>query len=129
MLIFITLGSASMKLRKEGTCLSSIPPWEKPSLYHLFYRLFTFRLENQVNLMSPMEHSHHLLLLSNEFIEIVNHILLSYLFPDWGGGDVFKLAEDSWILDVTSPHQVASVLSLLAETDMQMHISASAQRG
>lgn len=47
--------------------------------------------------MSQVEHSHHLLLLSNEFIGIVNHILLSYLFPDGGGVDVFKLAEESWV--------------------------------
>lgn len=46
--------------------------------------------------MSQVEHSHHLLLLSNEFIGIVNHIPLPYLFPDWGG-DVFKLAEESWV--------------------------------
>lgn len=85
MLDFITLGSASVKPRKEGTCLSSIPPWEKPGFHHLFYRLFTSRFEDQVNLISQVEHSHHLLLLSNEFIGIVNHILLSYLFPDWGG--------------------------------------------
>lgn len=96
MLIFITLGSACMKLRKEGTCLSFIPPWEEPSLHHLFYRVFTSHFENQVNLMSQMEHAHHLHLLSNEFIGIVNHILLSYLFLDWGG-NVFKLAEESWI--------------------------------
>lgn len=96
MLVFITLGSASLKLRKEGTCLSSIPSWEKPGFHHLFYRLFTSRFENQVHLMSQVEHSHHLLLLSNEFIGIVNHILLPYLFPDWGG-DVFKLAEESWV--------------------------------
>lgn len=100
MLVFITLGSASVKLRKEGACLSSIPPWEQPSFHHLFYRLFTSRFEDQANLMSQVEHSHHLLLLSNEFIGIVNHILLSYLFPDrvGRGGDVFKLAEESWIL-------------------------------
>lgn len=83
----ITLASASVKLT-EGLGLPPTLLLLGSAVYAIYPADFISCFENQVNFMSWIEHQ--LLLLFNAFIASVNYTLLSYLFPEVGGGGKYQ---------------------------------------